>query len=177
MTHRPHRSEPPPSGTFLRPLVPEDADRLRAFFITHTPETILMRYGYPVKEMTEARARQLVSVDPTRDAVWGAFQKASASPVDELVGVGRFYGDQQGAGAEFALVVAESARRQGIAQKLLRELRKNARQLGLSHLWGNVRSDNLPMKALMKKNHARRISAEDGEIIYRLDLTKTPPTD
>lgn len=163
-----HNDFPPLS---LRPLGPGDEILLQRFFQTHTAETILMRYGYAVKEMTPARARELVNVNLQRDAVWAFLIDHPGQP-SEIVAVGRFFGDPKGQGAEFALVVAESMRRRGLGRKLLTRLKKSARELGFNHLWGSVRPDNHPMRRLMEKAGAHPATDADGMLRYRLDISR-----
>jgi len=134
----------------LRTLGPPDAPRLRAFFYSHTPETIYRRYGFIVRDMTQARAHHLVGVDQTRDLALAICRDGpDGEPV--IHAVGRYFLDPDGRTGEFAIVVREDKRRLGIAGLLLGALRETAAARGLRGLWGQVDRDNQPMVALMRR--------------------------
>jgi RimJ/RimL family protein N-acetyltransferase len=134
----------------LRPLHKGDEERLRAFFRSHTPETIYERYGYPVPDMNFDRASQLVNVDQSKDCALGIFED---TPKGEIFhAVGRYCLDPDGRNAEVAFVVRESKRNLGMAGTLLRELIRTARERSLASLWAQLSANNGPMLAVFRKH-------------------------
>jgi RimJ/RimL family protein N-acetyltransferase len=134
----------------LRPLHRGDEECLRAFFRSHTPETVYERYGYPVSEMSFERALQLVNIDPARDCALGIFESGSGG--EALNAVGRYCLDADGRNAELAFVVRESKRNLGMASCLLRTLIQAARGRGLHSLWAQVSAGNGPMIAVFRRH-------------------------
>jgi acetyltransferase len=63
--------------------------------------------------------------------------------------VARCVADSEGAGAEFAVVVADQWQNRGVGTRLLCELMRAARSVGLRRLWGDILASNLRMLALM----------------------------
>ena len=134
----------------MRLLHRGDEERLRAFFHSHTPETIHERYGYPVADMSFARASQLVNVDQSKDCCLGIFEAAADGEI--LHAVGRYCLDADGRSAEVAFVVRESKRDLGMATALLHALTQTARERSLQSLWAQLSPDNGPMLAVFRKN-------------------------
>ncbi|HTX66561.1 MAG TPA: GNAT family N-acetyltransferase [Opitutaceae bacterium] len=158
---------------WLRPLAPADADRLIAFFNSHTEETIRQRYGYHISEMTPERARRLVGVDQARDVALGVFERTAAG--DEVLhAVGRYLLDAAGRSAEMAFVVRESKRHLGIATALLRRLLEIARQRGMGYLFAQVQGDNAPMLAIFRR-HGGRLRPIPGADAVEVFVPTVPP--
>ncbi|MBL9206862.1 MAG: GNAT family N-acetyltransferase [Opitutaceae bacterium] len=137
----------------LRCLNLDDTDRLIAFFNSHNEETVRLRYGYFFKEMTVARARELVGVDQCRDLALALFSfGAEGEPVIDAIG--RYFLLPSGRSAEMAFIVRETKRRLGMAQTLLRALAATARVRGLTKLVAQVQRENRGMIALFRKEGA-----------------------
>ncbi len=137
----------------LRCLGLEDSDRLIAFFNSHNEETVRLRYGYFFKEMTNARAKELVGVDQNRDLALAIF---SFSPTHEPIidAVGRYFLLPSGKAAEMAFIVRETKRRLGMAKTLLRALSRTARDRGVVKLVAQVQRENRGMISLFRKEGA-----------------------
>ena len=126
----------------IQPLKPSDRDTLIRFFESHTQETIHLRYGYEVKQISNARAAELVGVDQSVDAALGIFEPAESVP---LVAIGRYCLTPEGNSAEVAFVVREDRRRHGMATALLEELLRIAGSRGLATLEAQVLREIQPM--------------------------------
>lgn len=137
----------------LRCLSLDDAERLIAFFKTHNEDTVRARYGYFFKEMTLARARELVGVDQTRDLALAIFT-ADADGAPVIDAVGRYFLLEDGESAEVAFVVRETKRRLGMAHTLLHALASTAAARGLRRLVAQVQRQNSGMLALFRKEGA-----------------------
>jgi len=134
----------------VRLLGPGDRERLRAFFASHSPETVRERYGYLLSDMTTERAAALVNVDQGHDLALGILECRAGE--ETIHAVGRYCLGGGGRSAEFALVVGESRRRLGMGDYLLRTLTETARRRGLREIWGQVDSGNGAMLRLARRN-------------------------
>lgn len=133
----------------LRPLRPDDQERLQEFFYSHSQETIWTRYGCMISQMTPQRAHDLVSVDQTVDLALGIFDGQGAREI--LHAVGRYCLAKDRASAEVAFVVRENMRRCGMATTLLRCLAEVAHQRGLDRLIAYVLHENEEMRSLFAR--------------------------
>jgi RimJ/RimL family protein N-acetyltransferase len=151
----------------LRPLRPSDERALQEFFYSHNAETVHLRYGFTLREMSRQRAQQLVSVRQDRDAALGIFEPGRIPGLERLCGVGRYFLDEGGETAELAFVVAESKRRLGMARTLFERLRQIAVARGLKAFWAVVEPNNGGMLAIFQQAGAKR-RMEEGQV--RVDL-------
>lgn len=158
----------------VRCLRPDDADRLLAFFHTHTPETIHDRYGFCKAGMSHERAVRLVSVDQSHDLALGVFEPDFDR---RLIAVGRYCLHADGRSAELAFVVREDRRRLGIATALLRTLVATARARRLECLTAQVLRDNEAMLAVFRNAGAACVlDAAAGITEITLELRRGDPS-
>jgi len=160
----------------LRALHESDLERLQAFFYSHSSDTIQLRYGHAVTQMTQERARDLVGVDQSRDLALAILEVQGEEQT--IHAVGRYCLDPDGRSAEVAFVVRETKRHLGMGTTLFGALRDVARERGLTCIWGRVRRDNTPMLALFRRAGGQPIpgtAGADGEIDLRVDLQSNPP--
>lgn len=157
----------------LRPLQADDAERLQSFFYSHTPESIHLRYGYMITQMSGERAHELTGVNQERDCALALFGHESGEPV--IHAVARYCLDEDNRSAEIAFIVRESKQRLGMAQLMVRELISTARERGLSAVWCQVLRENTGALALLKKLKFQKSGVDEGNIILRLELTQRPP--
>lgn len=151
----------------LRPLHPSDERRLQEFFYSHTPETIVQRYGHPVKRMGRQRAYELVSVDQRTDLALAVFELQG--PRQIIHAVGRYFADKESTTAELAFVVRETKRRTGFASRLLDAMVAVGRRRGLKAMWALVLADNQPMLSLFRKAGAT-VKRSNEPNMMRIDL-------
>jgi hypothetical protein len=71
----------------LRPLSPNDEQRLQDFFHSHSQETIQFRYGHMIGTLTHERAYELVSVDQLKDVALGVLRKVGKARFSMRLGV------------------------------------------------------------------------------------------
>jgi acetyltransferase len=153
----------------LRWLEPDDLARLRAFFATHTPETIHQRYGYFFTQLAPETATRLVNIDRTRDAALGVFERDNGD--GRLIAIGRYCLGPDMRSAELAFVVHEERRGLGIATTLCAALIHIARDRQLERLTAQVQWDNTPMLAILRRAGATFAAvAQTSAIQATLDL-------
>ena len=128
----------------IRPVRPQDNDRMVEMWNRFSPETIRMRFFAP-RNMTPEQMRFFSNVDYTdRFAL-------VAETAGKIVGVSRF--DRllgQPDVAEFAVVVEDAEQGRGIGTALLRALVEPAADLGIKGFEGDVLRENSRMLRMMR---------------------------
>jgi acetyl coenzyme A synthetase (ADP forming)-like protein len=128
----------------IRPVRPEDNDRMVEMWDRFSPETIRMRFFSP-RKMTPEQMQFFSNVDYTdRFAL-------VAETAGKIVGVSRF--DRllgQSDVAEFAVVVEDAEQGRGIGTALLRALVEPAADLGIKGFEGDVLRENSRMLRMMR---------------------------
>ena len=154
----------------IRPLQPSDRDTLIKFFESHTQETIHLRYGYEITQISEARAAELVGVDQTKDAALGIFEQGEAVP---LVAIGRYCLRANVKSAEVAFVVREDRRRMGMATELFYLLLRIAASRGLETVDAQVLRENQQMLEIFGSlGGVRAAIAGTGSLNVKIEVRK-----
>src|SRR5438270_13721552 len=108
----------------LRPLEPEDRDRLRALFARLSPESRLKRFLSPKPALTRRELDYLTDIDHLRHEAIAAIDCGNQS----IIGVARYVAQRDDAGtAELAAEVADEFQGFGIGTALARHIIKRAR--------------------------------------------------
>ena len=153
----------------LRPIVPADAEPLRAGFALLTPEEVRLRFLHPLKELSPELLHRLTHLDPRRD-----FALVAAEPLppgEALVGaVARASLDDDGRRAEFAIRVSRFLGGQGLGLVLMKQLIRWARLKKLDGLYGDVLDENHAMLALAQQLGFKREVLADEPGIIRVSL-------
>lgn len=150
---------------WLRPLVPADAEPLRAGFALLSAEEVRMRFLHPLKELGPELLHRLVHLDPKRDFALVAAEPAP--PGEALVGaVARASIDDDGHRAEFAILVSRFLAGQGLGAVMMKQLLRWARLKKLDALYGDVLDENTAMLALAQQlGFKREVLADEPGII------------
>ncbi len=122
----------------LRPIRPDDAERLVAFYERVSPESKYMRFFAPYPTLSARDVDRFVNVDYL-DRV--AFVVTVA---DEIIAVGR-YDKLEDAEAEVAFLVEDRHQGRGLAQLLLEHLAQAGRERGFTKFIAEVLPDNARM--------------------------------
>ena len=134
----------------IRPLRPDDTERLRDFFYTHTMETVYHRYFTVKKELTADEALRLCSVDYRRRMAFGVLGSDGGGR-ETLIAVGRYDLDPRSNLAETALVVGEAYRQRGVATTLLQLLCDYARAQGIDGITATILPGNRSMVSIHRR--------------------------
>jgi GNAT superfamily N-acetyltransferase len=128
----------------IRPIRPDDQQRLRAFLKSLSSETRYMRFHQVVNDFTPAQWRYLTCVDG-RDHV------ALVACVDRrIVGVSRYIRDRERPDvAEVAFVVSDELQRQGLGRRLRDRLVTVARANGIRSFEAFVTAHNFRIRRLL----------------------------
>lgn len=131
----------------LRPVLPQDAELQQRLVRGLSAAARTQRFFAPIRELPADWLQRMTMVDHHHHVALLAetFDDRGAAAVGEAR-----YAVGAGGVAEFALVVADGWRRQGIGRRLLAMLCGHAREAGWARLEGEVLADNLAMVQLAR---------------------------
>lgn len=123
----------------------EDSPLVQAFVRRLSVESRRRRFFAPINELTPRQLERVTSGAGPNDLNLGAFDAAG-----RIVGLAQ-YAVEDGASAEFGVVVDDHLQRSGLGTRLVQRLLEGARERGLAALNGLVLYDNWPMLSLAVK--------------------------
>ncbi len=129
----------------LRAIAPGDFAMESAFLDSLSMEASYNRLFSP-RHPTAEEIRRWTDVDPARELAF-VVTTPDAQGAETMLAVGRFVHDD-GLDAEFALLVGDASKRQGLGRRLLVALLDAARQRGVRTLYGATLSTNAGMLGL-----------------------------
>lgn len=157
----------------LRPLQPEDRDRLREAYLELTPESQYARFLAPVPTLTPLMLHRLV------DHVDGHMHVALllCEQAGEEIGIGRFVREpQRPEYAEMAFTIAEDWRGRGAGAALCDGLVAQARKRGVRYFTATVLATNAAsLRLLLRAGRVvRRTLAYAGTVEVEMELQEPP---
>jgi RimJ/RimL family protein N-acetyltransferase len=156
----------------VRPIQPDDGERLVAFHARLSPETIEYRYFGPVPVLAPALVEHLTHVDYAQRMALVAITGREDS--GQIIAVVRYEGIAPET-AEVAFVVEDRWQGHGIATQLLYRLALYARRLGFTSFVAEIMSSNRRMREVIA--HAGfpfTATYEGGCVEMRMDITAAP---
>lgn len=133
------------STAHVRPIRPDDRDRLAAFHGRQSAESIYLRYFTPRPTLSESDLERFTNVDYVERM---AFLALSG---DEIIGVARYDRWSERDDAEVAFMVDDERHGQGIATVLLEFLAEAARQAGFRRFSAQVLPSNRKMLSVFRQ--------------------------
>jgi len=134
----------------IRPILPQDAELQREFFHSLSAESRYSRFMTPLKELPEAVAQRLISVDYRSHLALLAEVFEDGREI--MVGEARYVVDADDAqSCELAIAVADHWQAKGIARALLDRLERQAAASGIRRMVGDTLMTNKPMLRLAKR--------------------------
>lgn len=144
----------------VRPVRPEDEERLRRFFSAVNADDLRQRYFSPVKQISEAFIARLTQIDYARVIVLLAVDAE-----DEVLGVAQVHADPELEAGEYAILLRSDLKGQGLGWALMQRLIELAGRLGLKQITGQVLRDNTSMLDMCRQlGFSIRPDPEDGAI-------------
>jgi acetyltransferase len=132
----------------IRPIRADDEKRDRDFIIRLSPESRYRRMMNAMMEPSSELLYRFVHVDYDRDMAFAAL--VGLPPEDQIIGVARYAREPTGPGCEFAVAVADSWQKRGVATTLMRILLEYAHAHGIREMQGEILADNHRMIALAR---------------------------
>jgi acetyltransferase len=157
----------------IRPIGPDDRDRLKEGFESASPDSIFLRFLAPHPRLTGSELDYLTTVDHTRHEALIAIDAETG----RSLGTARYVRDRRHPDtAEFAIGVGDRWMRAGLGTALLTALFTRARESGITHVTGLVHRDNTALKRLVEKvagSYETRPAGQDAfEMV--IDLRRDP---
>lgn len=148
----------------IRPIRPEDAESEQAFVKNLSDEARMFRFMGILNELSPEMLVQFTQIDYRREMALVAMAEIDGK--EEQCGVARYVINPDGRSAEFAVVVGDQVRHQGIATRLMKGLFNAARDHDLTTIEGTVLKNNAPMLKLMSElGFTTRMDPDDAELV------------
>jgi RimJ/RimL family protein N-acetyltransferase len=129
----------------IRPIGPDDHERLRASHARLSPESRYRRFLATKPELSSADARYLVEVDGSDHLALVA--TLPDEPGEPIVAVARYIRlPHDPTAAEFAVVVGDDYQRQGLAGELMKRLAHAAVGCGVKRFRATMLADNIAIQ-------------------------------
>jgi RimJ/RimL family protein N-acetyltransferase len=134
----------------IRPIRPDDNERLRASHARLSPESRYRRFLAAKPQLSSADARYLVEIDGSDHVALVA--TLPDEPGEPIVAVARYVRlPDDPAAAEFAIVVGDDYQRQGLAGELMARLADAAARRGIRRFRATMLADNLAIQRVVSQ--------------------------
>ncbi|WP_162143157.1 GNAT family N-acetyltransferase [Granulicoccus phenolivorans] len=155
------------STAHLRPIRPDDADRLVAFYARVSPESKYLRFFAPYPELSDADVKKFTEVDyDNRVAL-------IITVGDDMVAVGR-YDRLNESDAEVAFLVQDDQQGRGLGQLLLEHLAETARERHVKRFVAEILPQNRRMVSVFSDaGYTVSREYEDGIIACEFAILPT----
>ena len=151
----------------LRPIVPDDADRLVEFYSRVSDESKYMRFFAPYPTLSAKDVERFTHVDLDRRVAF------VVTLHDLIIGVGRYDAvsadPAEADTAEVAFLVEDAHQGRGVGQLLLEHLAQAGRERGISRFVADVLPSNTRMLQIFREM-GYRIEGELDEGVQRLEF-------
>lgn len=164
----------------IRPIRPDDAERLQHFHRHLSPDTIRFRYFVFRPELSLEEARRLCDLDGRLRMAFVAtvLETDGQSTSKEIIGVARYDATEPAkpGDSEFAIVLRDDYQGRGLGKELLLRLAEYARAHGLRTMSGTLLSGNLRMlRFLQSSGYPLELEYKGSdELEFSLDLVGSP---
>ena len=129
----------------VRPIEPDDVDRLGRMFGRLSPTTIYRRFFSPIHEASPRMLMRLTNVDHDRREALVALDG------DEIVAVARYDGQNGAVEAEIAVTVEDAWQHRGVGKRLARRLAAVALDHGFERFIATMLPDNREAIGLLRR--------------------------
>lgn len=155
------------TAAHLRPIKPEDAEALVAFYSRVSDESKYYRFFAPYPQLSDSDVQKFTHVDGVKRV---AFILTLGK---DLIAVGRFDAIND-TDAEVAFLVEDAHQGRGIAQLLLEHLAQAGRELGYKRFFADVLPENIRMiQVFNEMGYSTKRETEFGVIQMTLDIEAT----
>ncbi|PAV26653.1 GNAT family N-acetyltransferase [Tamilnaduibacter salinus] len=169
----------PRSGrrVIVRPVLAEDEPSHLDFHERQSPESIRYRFFQFRKHFSHEDVAQMVQIDYDREMVFIANAEKEDGTGEETLGTVRTWTDADNLQCEFAVMVRDDLKGEGLGYTLMRKMIDYCRARGTVEMVGDVLPDNRPMLDLARElGFEIRFNVEEEVMDLRLALNE-PETD
>jgi acetyltransferase len=135
-------------GVLIRPIKPEDENRLRELFHSLSEESMRYRFFQVIREMSHETMTRYCNIDYNREI---AIIAETQTKKGKIVGVARLILQPDRRKGEFAVVVADQWQGQGLGSRLVNQIIEISKELGVDTLSADVLTSNRKMLSLCKR--------------------------
>lgn len=165
----------PRSGrrVIIRPVLAEDEPAHRSFHEYQSPESIRYRFFQYRKHFSREDVAQMVQIDYDREMVFIANAPRLDGEGEETLGTVRTWTDADNLRCEFAVMVDDRMKGEGLGVALMQKMIDYCRARGTMEMIGNVLPDNRPMLQLAEHlGFETRYNREEEVMDLRLVLNE-----
>jgi acetyltransferase len=157
----------------LRPIRPEDGERLAAFYAKAPSSDMRLRFFMARREVPHSELARYCQIDYEREMTFIALAPPNESGVAPMAGEVRAVCDPDNVRAEFAIQVAAPWQRKGLGRALMEKLLRYLRERGTEEVTGQCLAENTGMATLARHLgfDVAPVSSEDT-MAMRLGLRK-----
>ncbi len=134
----------------LRPIRPEDGERLKLFYQKAAPADMRLRFFMSRRELPPSELARYSQIDYDREMTFVALEPADAQGRQAMAGDVRAVCDPDNRKAEFAIQVASEWQGRGLGRIMLARLVKYLREHGTAEVVGECLPENASMAQLAK---------------------------
>jgi len=134
----------------LRPIKPEDGQRLAAFYAGASAQDLRLRFFMARKSVPHSELARYCQIDYDREMAFIALASAVGDSAPQMVGEVRASCDPDNVRAEFAIQIASSWQGRGLGHALMQKLLRYLRQRGTATVSGEFLRENAAMAALAR---------------------------
>ena len=136
------------SQLLLRPIRPEDGERLKLFYQKAAPADMRLRFFMSRRELPASELARYSQIDYDREMTFVALEPADDQGEQQMVGEVRAVCDPDNRTAEFAIQVASEWQGTGLGRRMLARLVQYLRERGTAEVLGECLPENTSMAAL-----------------------------
>ena len=134
----------------VRPIRPEDATRLAAFYATASASDMRLRFFLSRREVPHSELARYSQIDYDREMTFVALAPGVDGAPERLAGEVRAVCDPDNEQAEFAIQIATEWQGKGLGRALLDKLIRYLRERGTGEIVGQCLSENRAMAELAR---------------------------
>jgi acetyl coenzyme A synthetase (ADP forming)-like protein len=148
------------STVHIRPIRPDDLDRMLQLWQRLSPETIRLRFFAP-RRMDANQMRYFTDLD------YGNRFALVAETGGRIIGVSRFDRlEENPSSADFAVLVEDAEQGRGVGTALLRALVRPAADLGVTQFVGDVLRENRRMLRMLRDAGLEPVFSNEGSVVH-----------
>ena len=155
------------SVAHVRPIGPDDAERLHRFHAAQSEESIYLRFFAPIKRLSDRDVTRFTHVDHVeRVALVGLVG-------DDIIGIGRYdrLGGPDAPSAEVAFNIADSFQGRGVGSVMLEHLAAIGAENGVAEFVADVLPQNRKMiQVFTEAGYDVKRNFDDGVISVRFEI-------
>ncbi len=155
----------------IRPIRPEDADEHMTLFTRLSPDDIRYRFFSSLKELSPMQIVRMTQIDFDREIAFVAVRESTGA----TVGVSRLTRDIGANEGEYAILVEQHMRGQGVARHLMTCLIDWAREQGIEKITGQILAENQAMLGFVRSLGFKTARMPDDPDLVEATFTVIQP--